>query len=186
MKVTQPIAYLIEQAPGLDMDRGSLPSSASPGELDSSAVSNEARLAHELHSFSKHVARRKCIMRKMKSYVLLVTILFSGLTFGQSTFDRIVKGKSCVEQRSQQLNCDYRIGTDFWLSIAAVGSSDAGITFMKSDFNGNYYGTVGVLHGCVIVKTGTANTTRNPLDFAFVSPRNGKVYQDWPSCHEAK
>ena len=57
---------------------------------------------------------------------------------------------------------------------------------MKSDFNGKYYGTVGVAHGCVVVKTGTAKTTRNPLDLAFVSPSNGKVYQDWPSCQAAQ
>ena len=124
-------------------------------------------------------------MRTLKPSVLLVTLLCSGLAFGQSTFDRIVKGKSCVEQRRQQLDCDYKIGTDFWLSIAAVGSSNAGIVFMKSDFNGKYYGTVGVAHGCVMVATGTANTIRDPLDLAFVSPRNGKVYQDWTSCKAA-
>ena len=116
---------------------------------------------------------------------LIATVLCTGLAFGQTTFDLIVKGKSCVEQRSQQIDCDYKIGTDFWLSIAAVGSRDAGITFMKSDLNGRYYGTVGVAHGCVIVKTGTGNPTRNPSDLAFVSPKNGKVYHDWPSCQEA-
>lgn len=117
---------------------------------------------------------------------MLVTLLTSTLAFGQSTYERIVKGKSCYEQRSQQLNCDYKIGNDFWVSIAAVGSKDAGITFMKSDFNGKFYGTVGVAHGCVIVNTGAATTIQNPLDLAFVSPKNGKVYQDWPSCQDAR
>jgi hypothetical protein len=117
---------------------------------------------------------------------LVLSIFGANATYAQSTFDLMVKGKSCVERTGQQLDCDYRIGSDFWLSIAAVGSSDAGITFMKSDFKGKYYGTVGVAHGCAIVKTGTANTTRNPYDMAFVSPRNGKVYADWPSCQAAR
>jgi hypothetical protein len=125
-------------------------------------------------------------MHSPKLPILLALSIVSSISFGQTTFDLVVKGKSCVEQRNQQVDCDYKIGTQFWLSIAAVGSSDAGVTFMKSDFNGKYYGTFGVAHGCVIVKTGTANTASSTLDLAFVSPKNGKVYQDWPSCQAAK
>jgi hypothetical protein len=117
---------------------------------------------------------------------LFLSILSTEPAFAQSTFDLVVKGKSCVERSSQQIDCEYRIGTDFWLSIAGVGSTDAGISFMKSDLKGRYYGTVGAGHGCVIVKTGTANTTSDPIDFAFVSPKNGKVYRDWPSCQAAR
>ncbi len=124
-------------------------------------------------------------MQLKKLPVLLATLLCTGFAFGQTTFDLAVKGKSCVEQSSQQVDCNYRIGKDFWLSIAAVGSTDAGITFMKSDFNGKYYGTVGVAHGCVIVKTGSGSGTRNPFDFAFISPKNGRVYRDWQSCQAA-
>jgi hypothetical protein len=128
-------------------------------------------------------------MQLEKLPVLLAILLCTGVAFGQTTFDLAVKRKSCVEQSSQQVDCSYRIGKDFWLSIAAVGRTDAGITFMKSDFNGKYYGTVGVAHGCVIVKTGSGsgsgNGTRNPFDLAFISPKNGKVYRDWQSCQAA-
>ena len=101
-----------------------------------------------------------------------------------STYDLTLKGKQCKEGLNQQLNCDYKIGDDFHLSIAGIGQSDAGVTFMKSNFNGKYYGTFGILHGCVIVKTGIKNITKNPFDFdfAFVSPINGKVYENWESC----
>ena len=124
-------------------------------------------------------------MHTPRTLALLAALLCPGLAFAQSTFDLIVKGKSCVEQKSQQVDCDYRIGTDFWLSVAGVGSSDAGVTFMKSDFKGKYYGTFGLAHGCVVVKTGTGNKTGSIFDFAFISPRNGKVYPDWPSCQAA-
>ena len=124
-------------------------------------------------------------MQTPTALALTLALLCPGVAFGQSTFELIVKGKSCAEQKSQQVDCDYKIGTDFWLSIAGVGNSDAGVTFMKSDFKGKYYGTFGLTHGCVVVKNGIGNKTANPFDFAFISPRNGKVYSDWQSCQAA-
>jgi len=100
----------------------------------------------------------------------------------ESTYDLILKGKKCEEGIDQQLECSYRIGNDFWLTVAGVGSPDAGVTFMKSDFNGKYYGSYGMLHSCAIVKTGTTNKTISPFNSAFVSPKNGKVYNNWKSC----
>ena len=102
----------------------------------------------------------------------------------ESTYDLIIKGKKCSEEFNQQLTCYYKIGNEFYLAIAGVGLSDTGVTFMKSDFNGEYYGTYGVMHGCVIVKTGNKNKTKNALDLAFISPKNGKVYRDWENCKE--
>jgi hypothetical protein len=123
-------------------------------------------------------------MRKLQ-LIISATMLFAvSETFAQSTYEAILKGKSCSERRGQQIDCDYKIGNDFWLSIAGVGQPDAGVSFMKADFDGKYYGTYGVMHGCAIVKTGKANNnkTKDPLNFAFVSPKNGKVYRDWESC----
>ena len=68
---------------------------------------------------------------------LFVLGLLSTNSFAQSTYDEVVRGKSCKEW-NQQINCDYKIRDDFWLSIAGIGNPDTGITFMKSDFNGNY------------------------------------------------
>jgi hypothetical protein len=112
-----------------------------------------------------------------------ISIAFQTACYAEeSTYDLILKGKKCEEANNQQLECNYKIDNDFWLSVAGVGGPDAGVTFMKSDFNGKYYGSYGMLHECVIVKTGTKNKTINPLNFAFVSPKNGKVYKDWESC----
>ncbi len=99
-----------------------------------------------------------------------------------STYDLTLKGKKCKEEINQQLDCDYKIGEDFHLRSAGVGLSEAGVIFMKSNYNGKYYGTFGILHGCAIVKRGVKNTINNPFDLAFVSPINGKVYKDWESC----
>ena len=60
---------------------------------------------------------------------------------------------------------------------------------MKSDFDGDFYGSVGVLHGCVVVSRGLKGDSSSSLsgpgsmfDYAFISPRNGKVYKDWIKC----
>ncbi len=119
----------------------------------------------------------------MKYLLMAILLIVSAKAIADvSTYDLTLKGKQCKEGLNQQLDCDYKIGDDFHLSIAGIGQSDAGVTFIKSNFNGKYYGTFGILHGCVIVKTGIKNTTKNPFDFAFVSPANGKVYKDWESC----
>lgn len=124
-----------------------------------------------------------CGMQKIILMMILAVVSNSVLAADAvTTYDLILKGKVCKEGFNQQMDCDYRIGNDFWLSIAGVGSSDAGVTLMKSDFNGMYYGTIGMLHGCVIVKIGAKNKSASLVDLAFVSPNNGKVYKDWRSC----
>jgi hypothetical protein len=125
-------------------------------------------------------------MRGLQAAIAGALVVMSSSAIAGSTYDATLKGKSCSEGTNQQIQCDYRLGNDFWLSIAGVGQSDAGITFMKSDFTGEYYGTYGTMHGCVIVKTGAGNKTNNPMDFAFVSPKNGKVYEDWDACQAAQ
>jgi hypothetical protein len=55
---------------------------------------------------------------------------------------------------------------------------------MSSSLNGDYHATLGILHGCVIVKPETLNS--NPFNFAFVSPRTGKVYLNWEACGAAR
>lgn len=99
----------------------------------------------------------------------------------------VTAGMVCKQNEgSRELDCEYRVGRDLYFTIAGVGASDAGITFMKVNYDGDYYATVGVLHGCVIVKQGkrTPETLQLP-QFAFVSPRTGKVYSTWGECGQA-
>lgn len=120
--------------------------------------------------------------------VVLVAVIGGTVISGQqapTTYRVVVAGMSCKQQNTAaSLECDYRVGRSLHFNIAGVGDKDAGITFLASSFEGDYYATVGVLHGCVIVKPGKARD--NPFDVAFVSPRNGKVYQDWGACGDAK
>jgi hypothetical protein len=119
--------------------------------------------------------------------LLLASVLASvGSTNRQSnpTYDAVVKGMRCAQQRSGQMDCEYHVGRTLRLEIAGVGQLEAAITFYKVDFDGDFYASVGVKHGCVIVKP--ANLPPEQLaQFAFISPKNGKVYRDWPACSTA-
>lgn len=109
-----------------------------------------------------------------------------------STYDEVLKGKQCAaHSNSQTLSCQYRVGADLHLSIDGIGQEDTGVTFVKSNADGDFYATYGVLHGCVVVKRGPKSYTEAPggpgsmSDYAFISPRNGKVYRSWPECKSA-
>lgn len=104
-------------------------------------------------------------------------------TSANPVYDATVSGKKC-EEHAQQIICDYRVGKSLHFSIVGIGNPDVGVTFMRSDFHGDYYATYGLLHGCVIVKAGKAlhSEISRLGSFAFVSPLNGKVYRTWEEC----
>jgi hypothetical protein len=107
-------------------------------------------------------------------------------------YDAVVRGMECKQQQTGMLECNYRVGKSLHFAIAGVGGPEAGVTFFKVDWDGDYYATFGVQHGCVVVKEGQQSLNRLPKDgaalpeMAFVSPRTGKVYRTWPACFQAK
>jgi hypothetical protein len=95
------------------------------------------------------------------------------------TFDTVVAGKKCQEDERQQLNCTYNVGKSLSIDIVGIGMPDTSVYFMKSDFNGDFYGVYGMQHGCIIIKN------KNEIfSMAFVSPRNGKIYRTWRECKD--
>ena len=120
----------------------------------------------------------------MKRLIPILLLLVSGVAYaGNQTYEDVLAGKSCSVSDSQQLNCDYRVGKDLDIGIAGIGMPDTGITFYVSNYDGDYYGTFGILHSCVIVSPGKlSDRYLLPGNKAFISPMNGKVYEDWQSC----
>ncbi|MEO8158290.1 MAG: hypothetical protein ABI648_10885 [Betaproteobacteria bacterium] len=116
--------------------------------------------------------------------VAAIGLFSSGQAFAEpTTYDLTVRGKSCQESSLQSVECNYSIGKSLRISIAGLGQPDTGVTFMKSDFDGDFYASVGLKHGCVIVKPGKKSLVPGYLPtFAFISPKNGKVYKDWEEC----
>jgi len=121
----------------------------------------------------------------MKKHIcgILCLFLFSGVVVaGNQTYKDVVAGKSCKVSDSQQINCLYIVGRSLQVGLAGVGFPDTFIYFRFSDINSDYYAGVGIMHGCVIVNPGLASDRLPGGNRAYISPRNGKVYEDWKSC----
>ena len=110
-----------------------------------------------------------------------------------STYDIVSSGKVCKQTPSHEFSCEYKVGNDLHFTIDGVGGEWTGITFLKSDFDGDFYAKFGLRHGCVIVRRGKKNWKSDagdgpgsPSDYAFISPKNGKVYRDWDACKEMR
>ena len=114
--------------------------------------------------------------------VVLALFLASPAIAVDQTYENVVKGKNCQETNFQRLDCTYRVGRDLYIGIAGIGMPDTGINFYASSLKGDYYASVGVLHGCIIVTPGKLSEGKEDAGYAFISPQNGKVYKDWPSC----
>jgi hypothetical protein len=134
-------------------------------------------------------------LRLKSALIILIIGILPVLSFAieLSTYDVVLFGKTCTEAQSQEISCEYRVGKDLHFTIDGIGGESTGITFMKSNFEGNFYPTFGLRHGCVIVKRGKKNWKPDvdygpgsPFDYAFISPKNGKVYRDWVDCKEVR
>jgi hypothetical protein len=112
-------------------------------------------------------------------FVLLIIALPSSAA--TNTFDKLVKGKTCNTSSSQKIDCDYKISDSFWIQIIGVGEDDVGVAIMKSDYKGEYFAKVGRMHNCVIVNTGLK--AKGILDYAFISPKTGKIYKSVEGCY---
>jgi hypothetical protein len=86
------------------------------------------------------------------------------------------KGKTCTSD-DRGTECNYRIGDFFYVFIAAVGTTSAGIHFMKSNADKPIYASLGTSHGCVIVNR--FKGVNGIPEFVFISPKNGVVYDSW-------
>lgn len=115
----------------------------------------------------------------MKIIIPIIILLFSSQSVfaSDSTYNAVIKGKKCYEDRNQFLSCSYKVGKTLSIDIAGIGSPNTDIVFLKSDFKGDYYGQYGTGYECIMV-----HSVKDKLSFAFISPRNGKVYKTGQKC----
>lgn len=123
-------------------------------------------------------------------FFLFLICLPSSLVAGDtSTYDTVLSGKTCGPSGTQEIRCTYRVGKDLHFTVDGIGGLWTEITFIKSSYEGDFYATYGLGHGCVVVKRGKSNW-ENPgcggpgsaFDYAFVSSKTGEVYRDWQDC----
>lgn len=84
-----------------------------------------------------------------------------------------------------QMVCDYSVGDGLQFRIVAVGAADAGIEFEKVSPDSPYRAAMSIKHGCAIVEPRSEKSAAPVPQFAFVSPRTGKVYHTWQDCAAA-
>ena len=123
-------------------------------------------------------------LHRSRALVLGALALAPSVATAGPAFDLAVRGSSCKQSPQGHLACRYVIGNDLEISITAAGEWDAGISFLRSNIRGDYFARFGVMHGCVIVAEGevTARASAGPSDYAFISPKNGRVYRTWQEC----
>lgn len=123
----------------------------------------------------------------LRSVVVAFIACASPWSAAQSLFDITTRGASCKALSDGSHFCKYEVGKDLEFSVTSVGKEDVGISFLRSNIKGDYWARFGLMHGCIIVVQGekTARTSSGS-DFAFVSPRSGRVYQTWEECQRAK
>lgn len=111
-------------------------------------------------------------------FALGVTLASISVGAQADTFAAVTHGTTCAVASwdRTQVNCTYKVGKDLEFEIGGVGRSEAGILFIRSNPDGDYYAKFGIHHGCVGVNV------RTSLDYVFVSPRDGRVYQTWEEC----
>lgn len=114
--------------------------------------------------------------------IIIIFISLASTAWAEGTaYEDTLSGKKCSEHH-QQLNCQYKVGKDLEFSIDGIGMPDTAITFTRTKgLQGDYYASFGLMHGCIIIKHGEKSKLFFK-DFAFVSPKNGKVYQTWQQC----
>lgn len=127
-------------------------------------------------------------IRLMRLAALIACLCGPIPLMAQTAYEAAARGASCNQDTSGARSCHFTIGHDLEIAIAAVGEPDVGISFLRSNQNGDFYGRFGRMHGCVIVMAGAhapeaARTAAGVA--AFISPRNGKVYQTWQECRRA-
>lgn len=131
-------------------------------------------------------------MKKLAIAVAISALVCSGAYAEKpTTYSMVIAGKECKEDVvSQLISCKYKVGESLRFSIDGVGLPDTGITFSKSDIDGDFFATYGIGHGCVVVKSGWEKNgeIRDRLfsGMAFIQPKTGKVYKTFEECAAGK
>lgn len=107
----------------------------------------------------------------------------------QTAFEATIKGARCTQNSQGTRLCRFDVGADLIVSITAVGEPDAGISFLRSNIEGDFFARTAMQHHCVIVSAGVKAPTAAKVpggDLAFISPRTGRVYRTWQECETAQ
>lgn len=116
----------------------------------------------------------------------------AGSTLQKTTYEVVLEGKSCRAVSTQSIECRYTAGKDLQFTIARVRETEASLSLLHSDRQGDFYADVGVYAGCIRVTRGAASDANaftivqeGATDVAFVSIRTGTVYRNAEDCQQS-
>lgn len=107
-------------------------------------------------------------------------------TQDRPTYDQVLAGMHCFQNKLGDLECDYRVGRSLHFGIVAPGKPNTSIYFYAASFDGDYFAVVNMSDACVVVRPGQSAGSTRRADFAFVSTRNGKIYRTLEECRAGK
>ncbi|MGA6829389.1 hypothetical protein ACO9S2_17500 [Nitrospira sp. NS4] len=113
----------------------------------------------------------------------------SEATLQRTIYDVVLAGKSCRAIAPQSIECRYTVGKDLRFTIARIRETDATLSFIHSDHQGDFYADLGRVPSCIRIARGlpsavTTSTrdTGGTTDDAFVSIRTGTIYRNAEDC----
>ena len=124
------------------------------------------------------IAKQRLMRITVASALLLFTALSSYA--GTDISDLVNKSATCHDGE-----CTFNIGQELQFTLVGIGQPNAAVVFERVSSEGDYYASVGALHGCVIVHNGP-KTKPILTQRAFVSLVTGKAYGTWRECKSAR
>jgi hypothetical protein len=120
--------------------------------------------------------------------------VFSGLLAASAAgaleppYEATRRGARCDLESDGSLACRYRVGRDLEFALRRIGEPGARLLLERSSEDGDYRADRETMSGCVFVRHGARGREAggSEFDYAFVSTRNGFVYQSLARCRKAR
>lgn len=106
----------------------------------------------------------------------------------ETPFEATRRGANCNLVPDGSLRCFYTVGEDLRFELRRIGEPDVALRILRSLARGHYIADAELLSGCVFVRHGPEGVAAGGLrfDYAFVSGRNGLVYDTLEDCRAGR
>jgi hypothetical protein len=127
--------------------------------------------AHQLHGVSN-----------MKAVLFLGILLLPVHILAYENIHDVVRdSRNCWFEDQKGFTCEFVIGENLKFVMVDVGGPETTTLVQKSDSeNGKYYLNVNASHNCLIIGDQASQLFQG--GFAYISPKNAKVYKNAASC----
>lgn len=106
----------------------------------------------------------------------------------ETPYDAVRRGARCDLVPDGSLRCVYSVGEDLRFELRRVGEPDVSLRILRSLEHGDFSADAEMMGGCAVVRHGPESMRSGGswFDYAFVSGRNGFVYESLADCREGR